>query len=221
MRDFDHSLSEWDGTLIIFAETSGMIEPREGTFNHPPPRKFLPLMGLDLFWNINVKVKLLLQIRNERAPASAQIFWIDGNRSYARFAVDMPPCVSWILAAWTTTDNKQPGTSTTMYRFLPFVFSLRQFHVLCWLLLFSHSENHWSRSLDSPCVRHSFVSFYKMLQNFIPQPIDLGTAIKTVYCWIRRKIMGQLSPFAPWIYQIQHSIRQFPFAPSAVAHPCV
>ena len=58
-----------------------------------------------------------------RYPASAQNFRIDGNRSYARFAVDIPPFVSWILAAWTTTDNKYSSTSTTMCRFLPFVFS--------------------------------------------------------------------------------------------------
>lgn len=29
-----------------------------------------------------------------RYPASAQNFWIDGHRSYARFAVDIPPFVS-------------------------------------------------------------------------------------------------------------------------------
>ena len=33
--------------------------------------------------------------------------------------------------------------------------------------------------------------------------------------------MGQLSPLAPRIYQIQHCIRQFPFAPRAVSHSLV
>ena len=47
MRNYDHSLSRWDGNLIIFAETSGMIEPREGAFNNPAPRELFPLMGLD------------------------------------------------------------------------------------------------------------------------------------------------------------------------------
>ena len=63
--------------------------------------------------------------------------------------------------------------------------------------------------------------FHKMLQNSIPQSADPGAAIKTVYGWIRRKIVGQLSPFAPWIHQIQNSIRQFPFAPCALTHPCI
>ena len=31
--------------------------------------------------------------------------------------------------------------------------------------------------------------------------------------------MGQLSPFTPRFHQIQYCIRQFPFAPRAVAHP--
>lgn len=92
-------------------------------------------------------------------PASAQNFWIEGYRSYACLAVEIPPFVSWILAAWTTTDSKHPSTSTTMCRFLSFVFFLRQFHVLRWLLLFSHFGNQLSRSSDSPCVRHLFASF--------------------------------------------------------------
>ena len=103
-----------------------------------------------------------------RYPASAQNFWIDGHRSYARFAVDIPPFVSWILAAWTTTDNKQPSTSTTMCRFLPFVFFHRQFHVLRWLLPFSRSGNQWSHSLGSPCVRHLFASFLQDVLKFYP-----------------------------------------------------
>jgi len=71
MRNYDHSLSRRDGNLIIFTKASGMIEPREGTFNHPAPREFLPLMGLDFLRNINIKVKLLLQIRNESTTISS------------------------------------------------------------------------------------------------------------------------------------------------------
>ncbi len=47
-----------------------MIEPREGALHHPSPRKFFPLMGLDYLRNINIKVKLFLQIRNESSPIS-------------------------------------------------------------------------------------------------------------------------------------------------------
>ena len=35
VRNFDHSPSGRDGNLLMFAETPGMIEPREGAFNHP------------------------------------------------------------------------------------------------------------------------------------------------------------------------------------------
>jgi hypothetical protein len=56
---------------MIFTEASGVIEPGEGAFNHPSPRKLFPLMGLDFLRNINVKVKLFLQIRNERTPVSS------------------------------------------------------------------------------------------------------------------------------------------------------
>ena len=47
MRNYEHSLSSGNGDLIIFAEASGMIEPREGAFHHPSPREFFPLMGFD------------------------------------------------------------------------------------------------------------------------------------------------------------------------------
>lgn len=61
---------------MIFAEPSGMIEPREGAFHQPSLREYFPLMRLDFLWNINVKIKLLLQIRNESTlyPAYAQNF---------------------------------------------------------------------------------------------------------------------------------------------------
>ena len=49
MGDFNHSLSRRNGNLIIFAETSGMVEPGEGTFDHPSPRELFPLQWCYLF----------------------------------------------------------------------------------------------------------------------------------------------------------------------------
>ena len=118
-----------------------------------------------------------------RYLASVQNFWIDGYRSYACLAVDIPPFVSWILAAWTTTDNQQPSTSTTMCRFLPFVFSLRQFHVLRWLLPFLHSGNQWSRSLDSPCVQRLFASFSQDAPEFYPKARWFECVDKSCVLW--------------------------------------
>ena len=71
MGDFNHSLSRREGNLIIFAEASGMVEPGEGTFDHPSPRELFPLMRFDFFRNINVKVKLTLRIRNKSATISS------------------------------------------------------------------------------------------------------------------------------------------------------
>ena len=45
--NFDHSLSGGDGNLKIFAEPSGMVEPRESTFHYPAPRELFPLVRLD------------------------------------------------------------------------------------------------------------------------------------------------------------------------------
>ena len=129
--------------------------------------------------------------------------------------------MSWILAAWTATDSKQPSTSTTMCRFLPFVFSHRQFHLPYLPLLFSHSGNQWSRSLDSPCARYLFASFLQDAPYFIPQPADLDFAVKTVCCWIRWKVLRQLPPFTPWIHQMQYRICQFSLASYTVAHSLI
>ena len=71
MGDFNHSHSRWEGNLIIFAETSGMVEPEEGTFDHPSPREHFPLVRFDFFWNINVKAELTLHIRNKSATISS------------------------------------------------------------------------------------------------------------------------------------------------------
>ena len=71
MGDFNHSLSRREGNLIIFAEASGMVEPGEGTFDHPSPRELFPLMRFDFFRNINVKAELTLRIRNKSATISS------------------------------------------------------------------------------------------------------------------------------------------------------
>ena len=71
MGDFNHSLSRREGNLIIFAETSGMVEPGEGTFDHPSPRELFPLMRFDFFRNVNVKAELTLRIRNKSATISS------------------------------------------------------------------------------------------------------------------------------------------------------
>ena len=70
MRNFDHRLSRGNGNFIIFTETSGVIEPRERTFNNPTPRKFFPLVGFDFLRNINRKSKLFLQIRDKSTAIS-------------------------------------------------------------------------------------------------------------------------------------------------------
>ena len=76
-----------------------------------------------------------------------------------------------------------------MCRFLPFVFFLRQFHVLRWLLPFYTLgiNDCVARALLTPSICSRL--FYKMLQYFTPQYADFSSAIKTVYRCIWRKIM--------------------------------
>ena len=134
MRNFNHSLSGGDGHLIIFAEASGMIEPGDGAFHPPSPREYFQLMGLDLLWNINVKINLFLQIRNE--------------------------------------------------------FFLHQFHVLHWLLPFSHSGNQWLRSLDSPFIWHLFASFSQDAPGFYPTDHWFGRGDKNCVLLIMAENRG-------------------------------
>ena len=68
MGNNDHSLSRRDRNFIIFTEASGVVKPGEGTFHHPTPGKFLPLVRLDFLWNINIKAKLFFHIRDKRPP---------------------------------------------------------------------------------------------------------------------------------------------------------
>ena len=122
VRNYDHSLSGRDRNLIILlSRLEGLSQEsvrstlhRQGSFSHWWGLIFSEISRSSCSFRLETKVP--------RYPASAQSFWIDGYRIHARSAVDIPPFVSWILAAWTTADSKQPSTSTTMCRFLPFVF---------------------------------------------------------------------------------------------------
>ena len=175
MRNFDHWLSRGDRNLIIFIETSGMIEPGEGAFNHPAPRKLLPLVGFDFLWNINVETELFLCIRNESAPISsicAELLdrWI----SFVRSSCSKYPafCVMNISGMNHNRQQADKRTSTTMCRFLPFVFPSVNpaFFAGCYCFhtLGINDRIAWTLLTSSICS----CLFYKMLQNFIPQPTD-------------------------------------------------
>jgi hypothetical protein len=45
MRNLDHGLGRGSGDFIIFAESSGMIEPREGAFHPPIAKGVFPIGG--------------------------------------------------------------------------------------------------------------------------------------------------------------------------------
>ena len=68
MGNNDHSLSGRDRNFIIFTEASGVVKPGEGTFHHPAPGKFFPLVWLDFLRNVNLKTKMFLHIRNKSTP---------------------------------------------------------------------------------------------------------------------------------------------------------
>ncbi len=154
MGDFNYSLSRREGNLIIFAEASGMVEPGEGTFDHPSPRELFPLMRFDFFRNINVKAELTLRIRNKSATISSICTELLDRR--------IPPIPSFrskyptfcVMNIGSMNHNRQQagsGTSTTMCRFLPFVFSLRQFPL-------------------TPCaVAHSLIQWCYLFPLFIGQ----------------------------------------------------
>lgn len=111
--------------LIVLAEAAGMIEPGKRTFHDPAPGKLLPFVRLDFLRNINTTPQSLTGIKRKSPPgipASAQKRSRDGYLLHACFAGMIPAFVSWIFAACTTTASRFPNVSTTMCRFLPFVF---------------------------------------------------------------------------------------------------
>lgn len=67
-RNFDHSLGGRDGNLIIFTESSRIIEPREGTFNYPSPREFFPLVGLDFTLKYQRRGQAALSDQKRKCP---------------------------------------------------------------------------------------------------------------------------------------------------------
>ena len=71
MRDFNHCLFRSGKDLIIFAETSGMAQPCQSALNNPAPRELFPLMRLNFLRNINIKLKLFLQIRYKSTQISS------------------------------------------------------------------------------------------------------------------------------------------------------
>ena len=70
-------------------------------------------------------------------------------------------------------------------------------------------------------INDLFASFLQDAPYFIPQPADSDLAVKTVYYWIRWKVLRQLPPFTPWIHQMQYRICQFSLASYTVAHSLI
>ena len=179
-----------------------MVEPGEGTFDHPSPRELFPLMRFDFFRNINVKAELTLRIRNKSATISSICTELLDRR--------IPPIPSFrskyptfcVMNIGSMNHNRQQTTNSPAHplrcaasclSFFPTVNST--FFAGCYRFytLGINDRVAWTLLASSVCSR----LFHKMLQNFIPQPTDPGAAIKAVYCRIWWKVMGQLSPFAP------------------------
>ena len=83
---------------------------------------------------------------------------IEGYLSKACLATTILLFVSWTFAAWTLTDSRHPKTSTTICRFLPFVFFPHLFHVRLHRLLFLHFANLLLRNLVFLSSPHSLLS---------------------------------------------------------------
>lgn len=60
MRNCDHSDFRGSRDFIVLAQTTGMIQPSKSALNHPSPRQFLPLMGLDFLGNVYITAQFLL-----------------------------------------------------------------------------------------------------------------------------------------------------------------
>ena len=57
--------------------------------------------------------------------------------------------------------------------------------------------------------------FHQRCTDLFPKPASDCGVIKVGHCCVWWKIVGQISPFASVIYEIQYSIYQFPFFPFA------
>ena len=170
MRNHDHRFSRGDRNFIIFTEASGVVGPGESTFHHPAPRKFLPLVQLDSLWNINLKDKLFLDIR-DKSPSISGVCaeCLDRRILLISSLCDKYPAFC-IVNIGGMNDNRQQTTQHIHYDvpLSAFRFFLHQSHVLRWLLPFLHFGNQWSRSLDPPYVRHLFASFLQDASIFYP-----------------------------------------------------
>ena len=126
MRNNNHRFLRSNGKFIIFRESSGIIEPRKSTFNNPTPGKFFPLIRLDFFRNIYIflsnQTQMFPYIQHLR-----RIFVCSDNLCRL--------LLQWI---YRSTESIHPRTSTTICRFLPFVFFPHQFLVLHSPALFLH-----------------------------------------------------------------------------------
>jgi len=65
MSDFDNCLLGIGSNLVILAEAAGMIQPTEGTLDHPAPGKLFPLVWFDLYRYVNTKTKDFIDVGNE------------------------------------------------------------------------------------------------------------------------------------------------------------
>lgn len=125
----------------------------------------------------------------------------------------------WLHGLQQTANNPAPPLrcAVSCLSFFPTVNSTFLTCRCCFHTLGINDRVAWTLLAFGICSRF----FYKMLQYFIPQPADSDLAVKTVYCWIRRKVLRQLTPFTPWIHQMQYRICQFSLAPYTVAHSLI
>lgn len=80
VRDYDNGFGGRGGDLVIFAEAAGVVQPAEGTLNHPAPREFLPFVRLDFLGNINTSTEFLPNIKHKSASiARVGAEFLDGR----------------------------------------------------------------------------------------------------------------------------------------------
>ena len=65
----------------------------------------------------------------------------------------------------------------------------------------------------SPCVCPH--PFHQRRTDILPKPVPDCGVIKIGHCGVRRKVVGQISPFAAVIHKIPHCVYQFPLFPFA------
>ena len=103
--------------------------------------------------------------------------------------------------------------STTMCRLHPFVFSS------VYSTFFRGRGGLYALRVDN-CVTGARVSsrvcphpFHQRRTDLFPKPASDCGVIKIGHCGVRRKVVGQISPFAAVIHEVQHCVYQFPLFP--------